>query len=265
VAVINENTRRRFFGGAPALGRPLELDGQRFRVVGVVPNVPALRIIPYADVWVPLSTRASSAYKHETFGDLMGLVLARSRADFPAIQAEFATRMRRVPVPPHYDRFSGGLDTLFGTASRLLFSPRRLDASHPGLLRAVLFAVLLLFLLLPTVNLINVNLSRILERAPEIGVRRSFGASKATLVGQFLVENLVLTFLGGGVGFALTSAVLPLLNDSGLLPYARLTLNPRVFFAGLCIALLFGVLSGVYPAWRMSRLHPVQALSGRNV
>ncbi|HTQ81248.1 MAG TPA: ABC transporter permease, partial [Thermoanaerobaculia bacterium] len=93
VAVINEATRRRLFSGAPALGRWLELDGQRFRIVGVVPDVPALRIISYADVWVPLSATASSAYRHETFGALMALVLARSRADFPAIQAEFAARL----------------------------------------------------------------------------------------------------------------------------------------------------------------------------
>jgi len=197
---------------------------------------------------------------------MMALVLARSRADFPAIEAEFAARMRRVPIPDpqHFDRLSGGLDTLFGTASRLLFTDR-MEASHPGLLAAVLATALLLFLLLPTVNLINVQLSRILERAPEIGVRRSFGASKVTLVGQFLVENLVLTLLGAGLGLALTAAVLPALNASGLLPYAQLEINLRVFVAGLGIALLFGVLSGVYPAWRMSRLHPVQALSGRNV
>jgi putative ABC transport system permease protein len=266
VAVINEATRSRFFGGGKALGKSLDLEGRPFRVVGVVPNVPALRVIPYSDVWVPLSATASSSFRHETFGSLMALVLARSRADFPTIQAEFARRLRRATLPdPHvFDHYAGGLDTIFGTASRLLFSPR-MEESHPGLLRAVLAALLLLFLLLPTVNLINVNLSRILERASEIGVRRSFGASSWTLVGQFLVENLVLTLLGAGVGLALTAAALPILNDSGLLPYARLEINLRVFFVGLGIALLFGVLSGVYPAWRMSRLHPVQALSGRNV
>src|SRR5262249_56708439 len=97
-------------------------------------------------------------------------------------------------------------------------------------------------------NLININLSRILERAPEIGVRRSFGASKATLVGQFLVENLVLTLLGAGFGLALTWAVLPVLNGSGLLPYAQLTVNPRLFLPRPGIALLSSPLSRVYPA-----------------
>ena len=48
VAVINETTRQRFFGGQPALGKSIEVDGQRFSVVGVVPDVPILRLVPFA-------------------------------------------------------------------------------------------------------------------------------------------------------------------------------------------------------------------------
>ena len=51
-------------------------------------------------------------------------------------------------------------------------------------------------MLLPAVNLVNLNISRIMERASEIGVRKAFGASSRTLVGQFVVENLVLTLVG---------------------------------------------------------------------
>jgi len=112
------------------------------------------------------------------------------------------------------------------------------------------------------VNLINLNMSRIMERASEIGVRKAFGASSRSLVGQFIVENLVLTLIGGAAGFALSGLVLRALTASGLVPYARFALNYRVFAYGLGLALFFGLLSGVYPAWRMSRLHPVQALKG---
>ena len=57
VAVINEETRRVFFGGEQAVGQYIEVKGRSFRVVGVVPNVPAFRIVSFADLWVPVSTR----------------------------------------------------------------------------------------------------------------------------------------------------------------------------------------------------------------
>ncbi|HWP45501.1 MAG TPA: ABC transporter permease, partial [Blastocatellia bacterium] len=54
VAVINEATRRKFFGDEQAVGKTIEVDGQRFRVVGVVANVPIFRITPFADIYVPI-------------------------------------------------------------------------------------------------------------------------------------------------------------------------------------------------------------------
>ena len=91
----------------------------------------------------------------------------------------------------------------------------------------------LLFMLLPTVNLVNINISRIMERASEIGVRKAFGAPARTLVGQFLVENILLTLVGGLVGFVLSFFVLRALNQSGMFRYAQFTLNPRVFVYGM--------------------------------
>jgi putative ABC transport system permease protein len=129
----------------------------------------------------------------------------------------------------------------------------------------VLFALAVLFMTLPALNLANINLSRILERSPEIGVRKAFGASSRTLIAQFLVENVVLTTAGALLGLALAGAALAAINSSGLIPYAQFTLNWRVFGWALALALFFGVLSGVLPAWRMSRLHPAVALRGRSL
>jgi putative ABC transport system permease protein len=119
-----------------------------------------------------------------------------------------------------------------------------------------------LFMLLPAINLININVSRIMERASEIGVRKAFGASSWTLVGQFIVENVLLTLIGGLFGFVLSRFVLRWISDSGWFPYAEFHMNYRVFLAGFALAVFFGLISGVYPAWKMSRLHPVQALKG---
>ena len=79
----------------------------------------------------------------------------------------------------------------------------------------LLAGLALLFVLLPTVNLVNINVSRIMERASEIGVRKAFGASARTLVGQFIVENVLLTLIGGLIGLVLSLFVLRALNESG--------------------------------------------------
>ncbi len=267
VAVINETTRERFFGGRPAVGRTIEADGQRFRVVGVVRDVPVLRYSSSADLWVPVTTAKTSGYKEEWIGDFYALILARSHADLPQLKAEFQSRLREaerhLPDPKTFKTLTAGADTLFEGAARSFLPGGPVE--NPGArLRAALLALMLAFMLLPTINLVNINLSRILDRASEIGVRRAFGASSRTLAGQFLIENLVLTLIGAGIGLALAAGVLRAFNVSGLIAHTQFQLNFRIFLYGLAIAVFFGLFSGVYPAWRMSKLHPVQALRGRS-
>src|SRR3954468_992948 len=267
VAVISESTRERFFAGEPAVGKTIEADGQRFRVTGVVRDVPVLRYASSADLWVPITTAKTSAYKEDWLGDFSALILAHDRSGLPAIKAEFQSRLREaeknLPDPKNYKALISGADTLFEGAARM-FIPARNTQSPGNLLRVLLLSLMLGFMLLPTINLVNINLSRILDRASEIGVRRAFGASSRTLVGQFLVENLVLTLLGAAIGLVLAVGALRALNASGLIAQLQLQLNARIFLYGLAIAIFFGLLSGVYPAWRMSKLHPVQALRGRS-
>jgi putative ABC transport system permease protein len=264
VAVINAATRDRIFGGRDARGKTLEADGQRFQVVGVVRDVPAMRMIPYADVWVPLTTAKSDAFKNEIMGGHMGIVLATSADAIPAMREEFKSRMRRVevPDPKTFQHLVALLETPFERLGGEMFGQKDDEDIHVERLWIAIGLVGFLFMLLPTVNLINLNVSRIMERASEIGVRKAFGASSRTLVGQFIVENVVLTLIGAVFGFVLSFFVLKALTASGVVRYAVFHLNHRVFLYGVAIALFFGVVSGVYPAWRMSRLNPVQALKG---
>jgi putative ABC transport system permease protein len=111
-------------------------------------------------------------------------------------------------------------------------------------------------------NLINLNSGRIMERAAEIGVRKAFGATGSQLVGQFIMENILLCIFGGAVGIALAKLILVWLSSSGIVPYMQVDLNFAVLCYGLLISVVFGLLSGVIPAWKMSRLDPVLALKG---
>jgi putative ABC transport system permease protein len=263
VVVINETTRKRFFNGAAAVGRYIDADGQRFQVIGVVRDVPSMRT-PSADLYAPLTTQKSKGWEDEYLGNFNPAFLLSANARAEDVRAEFASRLATWKAPqPQWKTLSATLETRFEAAGRSLY-PGQTDftRTYGGFLRALLAGAALLFMALPAINLVNLNVSRIMERASEIGVRKAFGASSRTLIVQFVIENLALTIIGGLVGFLLAGFALRAINQSGVIPYADLALNARIFAWGLGLAVVFGLLSGVYPAWRMSRVHPVIALKG---
>ncbi|HVS31407.1 MAG TPA: ABC transporter permease [Thermoanaerobaculia bacterium] len=263
VAVINEDIREKLFDGKPAVGRTFNLEGREFRVVGVVPRVPFLRLSAYSQIWVPIGTLKSADYRNQITGNFQGVVLLRDRSDIPAVKREFQSRLPRVPLsdPKQFQSLKAGLDTPFEAFARMVTGGRP-DSASPARAVTILAVLAVMFMALPAMNLITLNLSRILERASEIGVRRAFGAPRGSLIRQFVFENVVITVVGGLAGFILAAALLPVLNEAAPVPDLRFSINLRVFAWGMFFAVFFGVFSGVYPAWKMSRLHPVNALRG---
>jgi putative ABC transport system permease protein len=263
VAVITDRLREQLYGpNASAIGKTLRVDGHNFRVVGVVRAVPITRLVSFSEIWAPTRTLKGTDYLRQTRGEFRGIVLARSKSDFPKLRAEFAERTSHFVFEPQYNRLEVGLDTTFETAARNLLGSDTPRQNRPLMLRLILLAVTLLFITLPTVNLVSINLSRIMERASEIGVRKAFGASSRTLIGQFVMENVLLTVIGGALAFGLATWVLQLISNLKFIPYAVFDINMRIFGYGMLLAAFFGIVSGVYPAWRMSRMHPVDALKG---
>lgn len=267
LAVITMSARRRLLEshvGSP-VGATIEVDGQRFRVVGVVEDVSEMRFLPFADVWVPHTTTKNPAYRDQLMGGYEAVVLARDRSALPLIRQEFNARVQRVPLPKGVEGMVAPFETRFeGFARQVVgFSNQRSTDSRAWLAILLMGILGCLLAFLPAVNLVNLNISRIMERASEIGVRKAFGASSRRLVTQFVVENVLLTSAAAVCAFALAWLVLEAINRSGLIAHAALTINLRVFAVGVLLAVMFGIASGVYPAWRMARLHPVNALKGQ--
>jgi putative ABC transport system permease protein len=257
VAVISEDTKKAYFGEiSPVTGKYIEADNVQYRVTGVVKSVPFTMPVSYADLYAPY-TVSKGDYRNKTYsGNYVAILLANSKTDLPGIQEEFSNVVSKIP-PENKDS-----DVLKASADSYLKSFIAMSNRDSGV--AILITIIIVFvlfiMLLPTLNLININISRIMERSSEIGVRKAFGASSRTLVYQFIVENMILTFFGAVIGLIFSFIILQVLNSMDLIANLHLTINMTVLFYSLLACLVFGLLSGVYPAWRMSKMHVVTAL-----
>ena len=260
VTVISEDMKKEYFGddNSPAVGKYIEADDVKYRVCGVVKSLPITSYLLYADIYLPITTSKTKLDADKGYmGNYSAIILAQNTGDVPKMKKEYAGIVAKLPIPgKEWDHVYSHAD------SYIEGYVRTGNEKSSGMVYA--FTAITLFalfvMLLPTLNLVNVNITRIMERSSEIGVRKAFGASSRTLVYQFIVENLILTFLGGLIGIVLSVIVMYFINNAKLIANLNLALNFTVLFYAIVTCIIFGLLSGVYPAWRMSKLNVVTAL-----
>jgi putative ABC transport system permease protein len=267
VAIINEKTKDYYFGKQPAIGKTITIYGQAFKVTGVVkPPSPFSRI--YSDVYVPYTQDENLHRTEKAVQGTYSAVLLSKSDNIEKVRVELKHRMRAIGTA------LDGADSLkvFAfTAFEQFAKNSSYDDAEPeyGKVAIILFCITLLFMTIPAISLVNLNVNRIVERAEEIGVRKSFGATSSTLAAQFIIENLILTVIGGLIGLVfsvyisrifihLVNAYDPLFK----IPIDSMVLNWRIFIVCMFTCFIFSLLSGVYPAWKMSRLNAVESLKG---
>jgi putative ABC transport system permease protein len=265
VAVISEVTRDNYFGkDVPAVGKYIEVGNSRYRVSGVVRTVPFTQALTHSDIYVPYTLSAGDMSYTGPDGKFTGILLLNSPADIPAARGEYDHLLSQIPVNgKEYDRLASYGDTYLEYFVRSTPIGDHNAGSGLGMFYLILGILSFVLLFLPAINLVNINVSRILERSSEIGVRKSFGASSGTLVLQFLTENFILTGIGCLIGIVVSAGIIFIINQNDWIANVRLAINGRVLGYSLLSFLVFGFLSGVYPAWRMSRMHIVAALKVR--
>lgn len=263
LAVITEKTKADYFGDEPSVvGKYIEADNIRYRVIGVVKNPPISSSDYYASMYLPYTLTKSNYKDTGHMGEFSAVLLAKSTADVDKMQKEYNQTVAKIPTnDKSMNELYSYADTYFAGKVRGLYG----NGPSSGLSHFMLLfgLAVFLFMLLPTINLVNINITRIMERSSEIGVRKAFGASSKTLVYQFIIENLILTGIGGVLGVIFSAVALQIINQSNFLAGLHLTLNLTILLYGLLACLVFGILSGVYPAWRMSKLAIVKALKAQ--
>lgn len=264
IIVISKKASLNYFGTLDnVVGKEVILDGKHFEVVGIIESGTASMEQVNAEVYVPLTHSNPKNLKDPGFqGGFEGVFLASSKANALKVKEEINLKEQRIPIPVSEHDFNilnVEVRTFAENYASSIVSSETPEEDLKMLIGIISF-FLVLFFLLPTLNLINLNVSRIMERSSEIGVRKAFGASSSTILFQFVFENIILTFIGGIIGFTLALLIIYLINDSQILKDTVLSFNYKVFIYSLLICLFFGILSGLIPAWRMSRVHIVNAL-----
>lgn len=271
-AVISRSLARKIFGTDDVVGRTLSLSYVDYTICGVVADVSVVAEDAYAEAWVPYTTwkGAERDYSDRLLGSFVCYILVPQKTDMEVVQAEAQHNVDKMNAAQKEFKLllSGGPDTqLMRLARTDLFS-------EPDITRLVLIYVISIavLLLVPAINLSGITLSRMRKRMEEIGIRRAFGATRSELLRQVLAENFVITLIGGVLGLFLSYlAVLGLrdwlLNTSMSGYYgvetavsAGMVLSPTVFVLALLFCLLMNLLSAGIPAYRVSRIHIVDAI-----
>ncbi|MDH6305280.1 putative ABC transport system permease protein [Parabacteroides sp. PF5-5] len=271
-AVINEAIARGLYGSTYVVGKPILISYTEYTICGVVPAVSTLAEAAYAEVWVPHTT-TTFPRNHETentTGSFNCYILARSPKDFPLIREEAERLLIQLNAT-----LSKGEYRLNGQPENLFLSMYRQGNMQADGKRVILRYAIILFILLlvPTINLSGMTLSRMKKRMPEIGVRKAFGATTGKLLWQILYENLILTIIGGLLGLIISYLAVTLMSDwllatemsnfreGALSINVEMLVNPKVFIYAFLFCLVLNLLSAGIPAWRASRENIVYALN----
>jgi len=262
VAFLGARLRGKLFGGRPAVGETVRIQGMRFTVVGSMDRKFQMSNYFTSDdecAWIPYTTA----------GDLWDIRYARVivfSAMSPAFETKAIEQVRE--AIGKRQRFSPTDKRALQMFGREEFRPI-IDGITIGL-QVLLVFIGTLTLGIGGVGVANIMLVSVDERVREIGLRRAVGARKRHIRLQFLTEALVITAIGGTIGIALayvvTAAVgtLPLLgplyeDESGKADL-HLRISAWTVLGSTAILVLVGVLSGLVPAIKASRLDPVEAL-----
>ena len=268
VAVICKSLANRYFGEARALGKSITINNETYRIIGVVEDVPKLYQTAYAEIWKPYNyTSYMNEVQHKMYGSwsYLVMVLPNGKSDIKTIRKQFAQRISWLKPLDNYETITSEMKSSFDLTFGNLIYAYNLDENQIHQKRIIIIiVVLLLFLMIPLLNLTNLTVSRIFERSSEIGVRKAFGATKRQMIGQFVCENLVVTIFGGIFGFFGAWLLLKGINASGIMEIGSIRFSYSVLFYGLLVILAFGIISGLYPALKMSKLHIVDIMKGGN-
>ena len=260
--VLCRSMARQFFGKEDVIGQTIQLNEVEYRICGVVEDVSGTLEDTYAQVWIPYTSMSSLANE-----SLQANILLRNKKDLPVVQAELDQAVKRYNTTLVEGQIKDAIVrpavfTIMGVSSSKAYGAIAL--------------FLLLFLLVPALNISGLNASHIQDRMEEIGIRKAFGAPRGTLFMQIFVENLLLMFPGSLAGLLFSYGLVSLYKNILLANSYQflmagdaetitlsvgMLLNWQVFLSAIVVCLVLNLLSSLVPVWNAIRSDIVNALN----
>lgn len=264
--VISEEIAGIFFGNTDPVGKQLLIDKTPFTVKGVFIKNPKFHL--QFDYLIPLSAAKIQQERMQSWGwqQFYNYAKVKKGTDVALLESKFQADVKQK---------SGDVMKEMGGANKPILQPLKkihlysanfkYDMAERGNITYVraLTLIAIFILLIACFNFINLATAQSLQRAKEVGVRKTIGAERKQLVFQFIGETVFLTFISVVIAILFALGLLPWLNDftaknisSGLFT------NPLVLFLFILLALVVGILAGFYPALVLSNFKPLKVLKG---
>jgi putative ABC transport system permease protein len=259
VCVLTEHGARRLLATRHAIGQSVNIGGELYRVVGIIRNEEAGGGVQTpdqeTDAYIPLNVALAQ------FGDISIRITAGTH------EREMV-ELHMILVETHsideVEKTAAAVETMLRTFHRkedykvnVPLALLRQAENTKRTFNIVLGSIAGISLLVGGIGIMNIMLASVTERTREIGIRRAIGAKRRHIVGQFLIETMVLSMIGGLGGIALGVAIPWFISKVSGMP----TIVPTYgIVLSIGISLGIGLIFGIYPARRAANLDPITAL-----
>jgi putative ABC transport system permease protein len=264
--VLSDALNRQLFDGADSVGRTIRIAGRDFRVAGVVRQRPGkLHLWDFgvspentANLMLPFAfadeLRPQPVY---TWPPLLPELGWRAIAASPSGVSEYWVRLPSADARTRFDAALFAVNPKLTLVSAETVAARFSKAPAPYRVFVILTLVVLE---VSVINLMRMLLAKATSRAAEIGIHRALGAGRNTIFVRQMMEGVLVSLVGSVLGLALAFPTITMFDR--LIPDSPipLAITPTVAATALLICLLAGLVSGIYPAWRVASVAPTRYL-----